>query len=140
MPSTLVSTTCYISQAPYDLRVCIDNNSENISSTTIDESNSIQIQFKSLTNKKIDDTVPETIDFNKLLNIKQIDKSSNESIPSSVIQRFEKDPKSSTESIQLQLSYIDISELFLWTVKRIKIDFEFFICTEIMFIIESILI
>ncbi|UJR29327.1 hypothetical protein I4U23_010539 [Adineta vaga] len=128
MSSTLASTTCYIKTEPYDLGVCIENDSNSISATTIDEIlllidklESIQFQFRSLTNKKLDDEIPKIVDLNKLLNIKQIKKSSDESISSSATQRFE---TKSSQLIQLQFSYIDVSETFLWTIKRLEIELD----------------
>ena len=108
MSSVLFSTSCYINTEPYHLRLCIDDDSKELSGSNIDDilltSNvgnildSMQLQLESLNDKKKnssdnnDDTIPETIPLNKLLNIKQ---SSNE------------------ESTQFVLSYVDISESFI---------------------------
>ncbi|CAF1647510.1 unnamed protein product [Didymodactylos carnosus] len=94
MPSTLLSTSCYIKTKPYYLRICIDDDPNEVSVSTIDDIlltigncestsntddilNSIRLHLESLTDKKEnsnhdnDDTIPETIILSKLLNIEQ---------------------------------------------------------------------
>jgi hypothetical protein len=55
-----------------------------------------------------DDAIPEMIILSKLLSIKPNVKLSNESTLS--------------ESSQVELSYVDISELFIWSVKRLQLE------------------
>ena len=156
MPSTLLSTSCSINTEPYNLRICIDDDSTEVSSSTIDGLlltidnckstsnalrilNSIQLHFKPLTDVKKnssdtnDETIPETILLNKLLNIRHNVKAPNESNASSLSQRSERsstqetnknDKVSSSESTKVELSYVDISESFIWKLKRIQLDMD----------------
>jgi hypothetical protein len=124
MPSTLLSTSCFINTEPYKLRICIDDDSNEFSVSNIDDIlstssaerilDSIQFQFESLIDKKKnssdndDDAIPEIIILSKLFSIKPNVKLSNESTLS--------------ESSQVELSYVDISELFIWSVKRLQLE------------------
>ncbi|CAF3725610.1 unnamed protein product [Adineta steineri] len=140
MSSILFSTSCYIKTEPYNLCISIDNDSistiddllmkidtSEIRSNSINILDSIQIYFKSLTN---DDILSERIILNKLLSIKQNEISVNKSDSSSLLQRISskeisKDNKiSSSQSTQVNLSYVDISESFLWTVKQIELEMD----------------
>jgi hypothetical protein len=154
MPSTLFSTSCYIKTEPYHLRICIDDDSNEASFSTIDDIlstidtcestskavhilNSIRLHIESLSDEKKnsshnnDDTIPGIIILSKLLNIKQTVKLLNESNSSSISQRFERFSSQETsttykvplsESTQVNLSYVDISESFIWSVKRIQLE------------------
>ncbi len=145
MSSTLLSTTCYIKTKPYHLRICIDDDLQSTidtnesTSSAVNSRSSIQLYFESLIDKKKDsygnndDTIPEIIILSKLLNIKQTIKLSDESNSSSISQRFgslssERSSKSDemplSESTQVDLSYVDISESFIWSVKRIQLEMD----------------
>ncbi len=71
----------------------------------------IRIEFEFLNSEKIDsidkndDTIPRTIILNKLLNIKRKETLSN-------------------TTTQINLNYVEISELFLWIIKEIKIEID----------------
>jgi hypothetical protein len=88
MPSTLYSTTCYIKNAPYRLRIHVDDNnedSENIQLATDSfdftatdipinkiKPSLTRLHFELLTGKKPNNNnIPETIILNHLLNVKQ---------------------------------------------------------------------
>ncbi len=111
MSSTLFSTTCYIKMEPYHLRICIDNDSNEFSVSTLNDIlltidsgeslshavnilSSIRLNFESLLDKKKnsnhnnDDTIPEIIILSKLLTIKQNGQVPNESNSLSKSQRF----------------------------------------------------
>ncbi len=149
MFSTLFSATCYIKTQSYQLRIGINDDCNEFSTSTIDDIllkidtdgstanilSSIQLHFESLTTEKInsdhdnDDTAPEIIPFSKLLTIKL----SSESNSSTMEQRSEwfssqqtikSSEISSSESTHVDLSYIDISESFLWSVKRIQLEMD----------------
>lgn len=155
MSSTLFSTTCYIKQKPYDLRICIDNDSNEYSVSTIDDIlltidsgestsnasnvlNSIRLHFESLSDKKKnptlatdDDAIPEIIILSKLLNIKRTEQIPDESNSSSTSQRLEQFISQKIDkghdvtlsgSTHVELSYVDISESFIWSVKQIQLE------------------
>jgi hypothetical protein len=86
MPSILYSTTCYIKNDLYRLRIYIDDKNENsdiISSENITDFQSIDIpihhikpsltrlNFELLDEKKLNNNIPQTIILNHLLNVKQ---------------------------------------------------------------------
>ncbi|CAF3561656.1 unnamed protein product [Rotaria sp. Silwood1] len=102
-------------------------------------SRSIRLHFESLIEEKKNastldnDTIPRTILLNNILNIKLTAKSSNEPNSSSLLQYFswhsskqisENHETTSSESIQIDLSYVHISESFIWTVKRLQLEMD----------------
>lgn len=125
MLRVLFSTACSINDNAYNVRICIDGNSpehfpptsDNILLTNdsfqlkSDHLGYIRIEFEFLNSKKIDsidkndDTIPRTIILNKLLNIKRKETLSN-------------------TTTQINLNYVEISELFLWIIKEIKIEID----------------
>jgi hypothetical protein len=152
MPSTSLSTSCRINAKPYDLRICVDEDPSNVSATTIDEIaslidnwkptpnqkhvlDSIQLRFQSLASNEetsvadvVGDTVPEMISLQKLVSIKLTDSSADESISSSIKQRLvtmasSDDNKALSPDLpQVDVSYMDVSEAFLWTVNRLHLE------------------
>ncbi|CAF1034040.1 unnamed protein product [Adineta steineri] len=154
MSSILFLTSCYIAGKLCYLRIYIDNDSNDLSLSTIDDLlsildtcesilnatnilSSIRLHFELLIDKNKnsihsnDNTIPETIFLNKLLNIKQTVKLSNTSNSSSKAQHFEQFSSQQIsenygmiplESTQVDLSYINISKSFIWTVQRIQIE------------------
>ncbi|CAF0969065.1 unnamed protein product [Rotaria sordida] len=155
MPSILFSTSCSIKTERFRLSICIDDDfkelfigtndstllSANVCgavSSTINIAHLIRLQFELLSEKKINattidnDNIPRTILLNNLLNIKPLTKSSNESNSSTfylprfssekIIQNYD---LISFEPIQIVLSYVHISESFIWTVKRLQLDMDF---------------
>lgn len=120
-----------------DILLTIDNSES--TSSAINILSSIRLHFESLIDKKKnsnhnnDDTIPEMIILSKLLNIKQTGKLSDESNFSSISQRSERFSSQQTnkdhdvtlsKSTQIDLSYVDISESFMWTVKRIQLEMD----------------
>jgi hypothetical protein len=88
MPSVLYSTTCYIKNDLYRLRIYIDDQNENsnlVSSSATDSSDFTSVDipinhikpsltrlnFQLIDEKKINNNIPETIILNHLLNVKQ---------------------------------------------------------------------
>jgi hypothetical protein len=69
----------------------------------IDDDSESTVNIELLINEKNNDTIPKTISLNKLLHVKQNRQLSN-------------------ESIQIDLSYVNICESFIWTVKRIELE------------------
>ncbi|CAF3751273.1 unnamed protein product [Rotaria sordida] len=155
MPSILFSTSCSIKTEPFRLSICIDDDfkelfigtndstllSANVCgavSSTINIAHLIRLQFELLSEKKINattidnDNIPRTILLNNLLNIKPLTNSSNEPNSSKFyIPRFSSEKiiqnydLISFEPIQIVLSYVHISESFIWTVKRLQLDMDF---------------
>jgi hypothetical protein len=117
MLKVLFSTSCSIKGNAYNVRICIDENSASdnilltnddfqLKSNPIDHLNYIRIEFELLNSEKIDsinkndDTIPRAIILNKLLNIKR------------------------KELTQININYVEISELFLWTIKQIEVEID----------------
>ncbi len=141
MSSTLFSTTCYIKTQSCQLRICLDDDCNEFSASTIDDIllksipntgnilSSIRLHFELLTDKKTnfnhenDGTVPEIIFFSKLLTIK-LSNESNLSDWFSLQQITKNSELPLSESTPVDLSYIDISESFLWRVKRIQLEMD----------------
>ena len=140
MSSIVYSTRCFIREQEYRLWFSVDNDGKNDRVSTIDDLwskidneqsenvvnilNSFQLHFQLSTDEKIDrsdpndDVIPQMISLNKLLSIKQTKKS----------QETTKNSKRTeipvSGSLNIELSYVDISEIHLWSVKRIQLTID----------------
>lgn len=107
MPSILYSTTCYIKNDLYRLRIYIDEQTENdslatdsLDFTSIDipihriKPSLTRLNFQLLDEKKINNNIPQTIPLNHLLNVKQ------------TISPPKNSPRSLTNSLQITSSPI----------------------------------
>ena len=127
MSSIISSTKCFIKEQPFDLRICIDKNCVstiddlllNIESTS-DILNSFQLQFERLVDEN-DDIVPEIIPLKELFSIQRIDK------------------RDSSESPNVELSYIDISEIYLWSIKRIQLKMDLTVADQLIIVLPQLL-
>lgn len=130
MSSRIFSTKCFIKEQSFHLRICIDQDFvstiddllENIESTS-DILNSFQFQFERLVDQKTcddnDEIVPEIIPLKKLFSIKT--------------------KRDSSESSDVELSYIDISEIYLWRVKRIQLTMDSTVADQLIVVLPQFL-